>query len=161
MQLAKSISIVIGIFAIYFLLMSRRSATEIMDEYKLLTNQTNTASGYLTDAKQFDEEVESNDGRTVDIVTGFSYKYSFITSNGRTIEKNSGNYGDLPFNKQLSDVPFKIKFEYLPNEPNVNRIKHLSINVNSLFDWFSRRLLIPLIVFVILTTACFQYIQQL
>jgi hypothetical protein len=144
-DLMKSIFYGIAIIAAYFWLISGEDIKEVRDEYLILTKEKVVTKGQITNAEEFEEEIEINDGRNIKIVNGYTYKYAFLTLQGKKLENNSGNYGELPLDKELNDVPYDVEIEYVIEKPEINRIKEVWSNNTNLFDWFRREVLFYLL----------------
>ncbi|GGW37308.1 hypothetical protein [Arenibacter certesii] len=149
----------LAILAIYFWLISGPTLQGVIDEYLIITQEKITTKGQIIQADEFEDEIESNESRTMEIVNGYSYTYSFLTSDGRKIERLSGNYGELPLDKNLKDIPYDVEIEYVSKSPEINRIKGLWSNNTDLFQWFWQKVLFKFIVFIICLVISFLFIK--
>jgi hypothetical protein len=144
-SLAKGILWGAGITVGYIWLLSGTDLQKVCDEYRILREPKAIVSGQIISAEEFSEEVEKNDGRRIDIVHGYSYKYNFQTLNHQDIVAEGWNYADLPLKKSLNDIPYRIEVEYVIEKPELNRINGLWSNDPSLFEWFKRHVLLKLL----------------
>jgi hypothetical protein len=103
----------------------------IIDEYRLISQEKITTKGLITNAIWFEDDVEISDSKSQHI-TGYEYNYSFYSNKGEIITETRVSYGKLPLNIKKSQIPFKIKIEYLENETKLNKIEGLSANYENL-----------------------------
>jgi hypothetical protein len=148
-NLMKSIFYGIAIIAVYFCLLGVRGMKEVRDEYLILTKEKIVTKGQITHAEEFEEEIERNQGRNTEIVNGYTYKYEFLTLEGKKLENLSGNYGELPLNKNLNDIPYVVEIEYIKENPKINRIIGILDNNTDIFDWFRRNVLEKLLLLLL------------
>ncbi len=150
LNLAKSISfaLVISLGCIY-LIYDSNSLEKISNDYQLITQEKATIKGKIIEAEEFENVIESNDSRTVDIAYGYTYSYQFTLPSGVLIESEGGNYGELPAGKQLNDIPYEVDIEYLPENPQINRIKNLWSNNETLLELFRTEILLKLVVLLV------------
>lgn len=149
MQVLKSAIypiVALGIFL--WLAIDDLIVTNAVDEFLILTQETEFATGTVTDAAAFEQEIEKEKGNHTEVVyaTGYEYSYHFVTPDGTLIEKKSGNYGELPLSKALDDIPYEVEIEYLSTNPEISRISGLWSNNTTLLVWFKRNLLFKLII---------------
>jgi hypothetical protein len=125
-------------------MLSGPDLNEMTDEYKIITGDKNIVIGKITDAKEFEEEVEKSNG-DIQMANGYSYTYIFQTIDNQEIQAHGWNYGELPLEKALTEVPYQIEVEYLTADPNLNRVYGLWSNNSSLWEWFKHKVLLKLI----------------
>lgn len=102
-----------------------------LDDLRLLLHGT-TTSGYITDTW---EEAESGENGTV-WLHGATYRYRL--PDGQEIERETlTRQGRLDTDFRYLSEPYPIEVEYLPSNPEVNRIK--GEGTQSLFEWAWRK----------------------
>jgi hypothetical protein len=129
----------------------------IEKELRLVFQQKIATKGTITKAKRFEEFVEVSDtkGQYVD---GFEYSYSFSSTDGKIITSEGFTFQELPNNKQISQIPFRVNIEYLAENPKINRIV-LPYNNESFWDVFNNMLILPLMMFVLCCYFSFIFIK--
>jgi hypothetical protein len=135
----------VAIVALYVVLNCAGEMKNIRDEYLLVVADKEATTGQVIFAEDFDEEVEKFDGRKVDVVSGYYYKFRFSTNQGLKVEGDRRVYGELPLNKLSEDIPYDVKIEYVVERPELNRIVGDWNNNETLFDWFRHNVLFKLI----------------
>ncbi|MWB96387.1 hypothetical protein GON26_18645 [Flavobacterium sp. GA093] len=155
-------SVLLGlIFPIIFLFffLEKTNLNPILDKCRLLTGERIIASGIIIKAKYFEDFIESNEHTKTTEVSGYEYDYVFISKKGEKIITKNYSYGQLPNNKLISEIPYKVKVEYLAESPKNNRIVDLYYN-ESFVDFLKKELFIPLLIFLFCSYAAFKIIER-
>ncbi len=159
-KLIKYYLLAISILAFYFWLNSGPEWKRMRDEFLLITGDKVVVKGSIINADEFQDEIEQNDSRTIKVVHGFSYTYTFRTLNGVKIVSTGYNYGELPAEKTLNEIPYQIEVEYLKGNPNINRIKDFWSNNTGIGEWFRHHVLFKLIGLGFCLLVCFIIIKN-
>lgn len=159
--LAKSILSGLAILIVFFWLTiwDSKFLNPIEKDFRLIVQKKIITNGMITKAKWFEDVVESYNDRYVN-VDGYEYSYTFSSNKGESITTESGTYGELPNDKQFSQIPFQVNIEYLEENPKINRIIGLPENNKSLWDMLRNTLLLPLIFFIICCYFAFKIIES-
>jgi len=121
-----------------------------LNEFLLLTNKSEVANGYITKAEEIEDYVEFYEGRRIEKTLDFNFEYIFTLSNGKTITSYGSEVGALPdVLSNVSSKPYAIQIEYLPDNPETNRVKASWTGEKSLFQWFRQKVFIELIIFIL------------
>lgn len=118
-----------------------------INDYLLITKST-TTNGHITKVELDFEEVETNDGRSVDIAYFYSFEYNFKLPNGRVIKGYGTEFRDLGNNLLDKEVPFSVKIQYLAEDPQVSRVKGMASNDTTVLQWFRHRMIVQSIIFL-------------
>jgi hypothetical protein len=159
-KIAGSILLGIGILAFYLWVIIGPDIKVITDEYKLITGKKALVAGKIVEAEKIEEEVEKDAKGQIEMVQGYSYKYTFRTINNKEISAHGWNYGELPLDKSLDDIPYDIKVEYLVDNPSIYRINGLWSDNTSLFAWFRRLVLFRLLGFLFFIFIVYTIIRR-
>ena len=153
------IGLVIPIFAVWLWFNSYEN--DSFDEYALIT-KSKTTTGFITNAEEHKEEVETNGGRSSGIKYSFSYEYTFRLQNGTTINSNGVYEGShLPEDMQdLANKPYKVDVQYLPDNPQVNRVKDFLWHNTTVYEWFRFNILVGLIILIVCSYFGFAIIKE-
>ena len=138
---------VLGIIGIYWFITTGIRVNPF-HEYLLIT-QSKVANGFITDYNEYQDMVfipDSQGGGTED-VTDSEYKYEFTTENGKKIAEWSE---DVIINQDFTGNPIPIKVEYLPNNPEINRVKDGTNQCKTLKEFIWERLVLDLTIFLFL-----------
>lgn len=130
----------------------------IKKDLRLIFQKKIVTNGIITDAKWFEDAVESYGDKYVH-VDGYEYSYAFNSNKGEKFTSESSTYQELPNNKQISEIPFQVKIEYLEDNPKVNRIAGLPSNNESLWDMLRNTLILPLLFFTMCCYFSFLFIK--
>jgi hypothetical protein len=135
--------------------------TDAIDEFLILTQKTELTTGTITKAEAFEQEIEKENDKRMEIVyaTGYEYWFNFTTSEGQLIEEKSGNYGKLPLSKDIDDIPYEVEIEYLLSNPRINRISGIWSNNTTVFSWFKRNLVFKLIILGVCLYFSFMFMK--
>jgi len=85
----------------------------------LISQEKIITTGLITKAIWFEDDVEISDYKSTH-VTGYEYNYTFSSNNGEIVSGVNFTYGELPFNKLISEIPYEINIEYLKDQPKIN-----------------------------------------
>jgi hypothetical protein len=130
----------------------------IEKDFGLIVQKKIETKAIVTKGKWFEDVVESYNDRYVN-VDGYEYSYTFYSNKGERITTESFTYGELPNDKQISQIPFQVNVEYLVDDPKTNRIVGLPENNESLWDFLRNRLLLPLLYFALCCYFSFIFIK--
>jgi len=149
-NLLKSIIIGLAIPVVAVWLWYGSSSNNPINEYLLIT-KSETTEGFITNAEQHEEEVEANDGRTSGIKYSFSYDYTFTLPDGKIINSYGVEDGSrLPDNMQdIATKPYKVEIQYLPNNPEVSRVKDFLWHNSTVYEWIRFNILLGLIILIV------------
>jgi hypothetical protein len=118
-------------------------------ELQLLTHNTKTTNGYVTKAEEIEDYVETNNDRKIERKLDFTFEYSFTLPNGESITSYGSEPGPLPDDlRNISEKVKQVEVEYLPNNPQTNRIKAMWTGEKSILQWFRHRFVIGFLVFL-------------
>lgn len=145
LKVFKSILLGISIPLIAFLIWLVSSSSPIND--LLLITKNTTAKGYIVKAQEETDVVETNDGRTSNLVYFYGYDYNFTLTNGKTINAWGSEPGELPEYLMNLETPYQVEVEYLAENPKVSRIKGMDSNDTSVLQWIRHKMVIQAIVF--------------
>lgn len=160
-NLVKSILFGLALpIAFCWLFFDPKNINPIIDEYRLIAEDRITTIGIITKAKSFEDYVESNEGRTIQRVSGYEFSYTFSSNKDKKIISESFTYEELPNNKQISQIPFQVNIEYLEEDPKINRIVGLNTNNKSLWDVLRKMLFLPLMLFIFCCYFAFKIIER-
>lgn len=129
----------------------------IKKDLRLIFQKKIVTNGVITDAKWFEDAVESYGDKYVH-VDGYEYSYAFYSNKGEKFTSENSTYQELPNNKQISEIPFQVNIEYLEEDPKMNRIV-LPYNNENFWDVLNNMLLLPLILFVFCCYCAFKIIN--
>lgn len=117
-----------------------------INEYFLIT-KSQTIKGFITNAEEHGEDVEQDSGPS-GIRYSFSYDYTFTLPNGKVINAYGTEDGSrLPEDMQdISSKPYKVEIQYLPDNPNVSRVKDFLWHNSTVYEWFRFNILLGLII---------------
>lgn len=153
----KNISIGVAIIVVYlWCFIGSGSFKKATDGYIIITKDKITTEGQIIGVEDFEEEHPI--GNKVDVVNGYYYKYSFNTNDGIYVESFDKSYSEMPLNKSITDIPYKIDVEYIESNPDINRIKN-DYNNDSLFQWFKQRILLWLLGFIFCLFIAYRFIK--
>ena len=130
----------------------------IEKDLRLIFQKKIVTSGIITEAKWFENAVESYNDKYVH-VDGYEYSYTFSSNDGKKNTVEGFTFQELPNNKHISQIPFQVKIEYLEDDPKTNRIVGLAGNNESLWDILRNTLMLPLLFFVICCYISFRFIK--
>ena len=119
-----------------------------INEYLLIT-QSKTTNGLITHAEEREEEVDQDNGPS-GIKYSFSYDYTFTLANGRVINAYGVEDGSrLPGDMQdIATKPYKVEVQYLPDDPEVNRVRDFLWNNSTVYEWFRFNILLGVIILI-------------
>jgi hypothetical protein len=102
-------------------------------EYLLITKGI-TTNGFIINSEEYEDEVDIPDsqGGGSEPVTVDNYKYTFITQDGEVINNWSS---DLGYIKVFTGKPLPIQVEYLSNNPEINRVKDMTNQCNTIAEF--------------------------
>lgn|SRR5690554_3583608 len=107
----KNISIGIAIIVVYiWCFIGSSSLKKAIAGYAIITKDKITTVGQIIGVEEFEEEHPI--GNKVDVVSGYYYKYSFNTNEAIYVESFGKAYSEMPLNKGIKDIPYKIDVEY-------------------------------------------------
>lgn len=129
-------------FPIFLLWIFISDYERVHNEYLLIKN-SEVVIGTLFKAESEDVEIEDNN--KIGYAEGFNLYYSFKSSNGYEIQGEDFAMLDLPLEKDIKEIPYKVEVEYLKENPKINRIKDLPDNNNTFWELFRRELLFGVI----------------
>jgi len=120
-----------------------------IDEYLLITN-SKTITGFITNAEEQEEYVETNDGRTGGMRYSFSYDYTFKLSEGKIFNSyGTVDWSDVPDDmRDLATKHYKVEVQYLPNKPEISRVKNFLWHNTTVYEWLRYNILLGIIVLV-------------
>ena len=150
----------VSLLVFYFWIISDGAIQEVIDDYLIITQEKTVTKGLIIKAEEFEDIIETNEGRTVEVVNGYYYIYTFSTLNNKKIEVQGGNYGELPLKKTINDIPYEIEIEYLNEKPEINRIKGQWSNNTSLWSWFRRMILFKIVVLIVCLFISYEVIKR-
>ncbi len=127
-------------------------------EYMLIT-KSKIAIGFITNVDEYEDEVEIPDyqGGGSEMVTVDNYGYTFTTQDGKVINDRSS---DLGYMKEFKGKPLSIQVEYLPNKPEINRVKDKTNQCKTIGEFIWRRLGLGLFLLVIFLSIGFELIRK-
>lgn len=143
----KSIGIGISIPIIAILIWLVSSSSPIND-FWLITKST-IAKGYIIKAEEGTEVVESNEGRSSEVVYFYDYEYRFTLPSGKTMNAYGSEAGELPENLMNLENPYQVEVEYLADNPKVARVKGMVGNDTTVLQWIRHRIIIQTIIFLL------------
>lgn len=109
------------------------------NEFLLITKST-TANGFITSSEEQEDVVEP-EGRSASQVFNVYYEYHFTTKDGKTVKDHGSDTN--PKSGYLSDAnekPIPIVVEYIPSNPQINRIKDMTLQCKTITEFIWRRL---------------------
>jgi len=128
------------------------SSTIEINEFLLITHDKIKTTGFIIQAEEYDDLVESDYNRSAGVVYDFSFKYVFKLKDGSVRSSYGKENGRLPgFLSNVDNKPYPVKIEYLANNPNISRVKEYWSGNVSLFDWFRHRMVMWTILFLCCT----------
>lgn len=142
----KSIGIGISIPVIASIIWLVSSFSPINDF--LLITKSNSAKGFITEAREETEVVEYNDGRSTNLVYYYNYNYNFLLPNGKEIKAFGSEPGTLPDYLRNLETPHQVIVEYLANNPKISRVKGMQSNYTSISQLIRHKMIIQIIVFL-------------
>ncbi len=120
-----------------------------INEFLLLTRETQIANGVITNAEEIEDYVDLYEGRKTVKTLDFNFEYSFSLPNGKSVTSFGSEAGPLPgFLSNVPNKPFPIKVEYLSGSPKTNRIMATWTGEKTLLQWFRHKVVIGLIGFI-------------
>jgi hypothetical protein len=132
-----------------------------LNEFLLLTNKTNVASGQITRAEEVEDYIETNNDRKIERTLDFHYEYTFKLPNGKSVTSIGSEAGALPVVLlKVKDKPLPIEVEYLASNPETNRVKASWTGEKSLFQWFRQKFIIGFLIFLFCFWWGFQIIKD-
>lgn len=148
-NLIKSIIIGLAIPIVAVWLWYNSSNNNPTNEYLLIT-QSKTTEGFITNAGEREEEVEPDNGPS-GIKYSFSYDYTFRLPNGKIISAYGVEDGSrLPDDMHdLAIKPYKVEVQYLPDNPEVNRVKDFLWHNSTVYEWFRFNILLGVIILIV------------
>ena len=154
-------SILIGLLfptIFFYLFLEVNNFNPIKKEFLLITESKIRTTGLIIKAKHQENYIEMEGLRNQYevLVLGYIYYYTFISNKGEKIITEDFIYGELPNNKNISQIPFQVNIEYLEENPKINRIAGLDSNNESLLDLLENELMLPLIFFI--GSCCFTFL---
>jgi len=118
------------------------------DELRLIQHGIKT-KGQIYEVKQESDVIEELEGRKATYVEEYYYKFSFVLPSGDTIYGSGKESGSLPSElEEIDDNPQQVIIEYLPENPNVNRVSEMTNSNRTFYEWFRYNLLGGLILFL-------------
>jgi hypothetical protein len=118
-----------------------------VNDYLLITKSTST-NGQITKVELDFEEVETNDGRSVDVAYFYGYEYNFKLPSGKVIKGFGNESRDLANDILDQEVPFDVKIEYLAGDPQVSRVKGMASNDTTVLQWIRHRMIFQSFIFL-------------
>lgn len=120
-----------------------------VNEFLLLTNNSEIANGYVTKAEEIKDYVEVYEGRKIEKTLDFNFEYTFTLPNGNNVTSFGSEVGALPdILSNVSLKPYPVQVEYIANNPETNRVKATWTGEKSLFQWFRHKVIIGLLIFL-------------
>lgn len=149
LNLVKSIIIGLAIPIVAVWLWYNSNNNNPINEYLLIT-QSKTTKGFITNAEEYEEEVDQDSGPS-GIKYSFSYDYNFRLANGKVIYAHGSEDGShLPDDMQdVSSKPYEVQVQYLPNNPDVSRVKNFLWHNETVYEWFRFNILLGLIILIV------------
>jgi hypothetical protein len=130
-----------------------------VNEYLLIT-KSKTTNGFITKADEQDDIVETNDGRSSEQVFYYYYEYKFLV-NGKAFISYGNEDGTLPDDlTNLAEKSFPIEVEYLPENPQISRVKGMPSGHTTVYEWLRYSVLMGVIVFLICSYFGFMSIRN-
>jgi hypothetical protein len=158
-QLIKSIisGVSIPVIAAVIWLVSSSSP---LNDLSLIT-KGKIAQGYITKAEEQSEEVSYNDDRSHGIRYYYTYEYNFAIPTGKRITSFGEEDGELPeYFIDLAFKPYAVDVEYLPNNPQICRVKEMESSDKTIWAWLRHRFSIGAIVMVFFIYLGFSTIKN-
>lgn len=119
------------------------------NEFRLIEHGIKT-KGQIYQVKQESDVIEEHEGRKATYVEEYYYKFSFVLPSGDTIYGSGKEGGSLPSElEEVDDNPQQVIIEYLPENPNVNRVSEMTNSNHTLYEWFRYNVLGGLILFIV------------
>jgi len=127
-------------------------------EYMLITNSKVT-NGFIIRVEEYEEEVDVPDsqGGGSEPVTIDNYKYTFKTQDGKIINNWSS---DLGYIENFTGEPLPIEVEYLPDSPEVNRVKDKTSQCKTIGEFIWRRLGLGILLLLMFSSIGYHFIRM-
>lgn len=123
------------------------------NEFRLIQYGIKT-NGQIYEVKQESDVIEEHEGRKATYVEEYYYKFSFVLPSGDTIYGSGKEGGSLPGElEEIDDNPKQVVIDYLPENPDLNRVSEMTDSNHTLYEWFRYNLLGGLVLFIV--TALF------
>ncbi len=126
-------------------------------EYLLITKGL-TTNGFIINSKEYEDEVDVPDsqGGGSEPVTVENYEYTFSTQDGKVINNWSS---DLGYIKNFTGRPLLIQVEYLPDSPEINRVKDETSQCKTIGEFVWRRLVLGMLLLLMFLSIGFTLIK--
>jgi Family of unknown function (DUF6804) len=149
------IGIIALIAAFWFVIYS----TKVNPYYEfMLITKSKIADGFITNLKEYEDEVEIPDsqGGGSKPVTVDDYEYTFTTQDGKAIDSWSSDIGYI---ENFTGQPLPIKVEYLPDNPEINRVKDETNQCNTIGEFIWRRLVLGILLLIMFSSIGYHFIR--
>jgi hypothetical protein len=104
------------------------------EELRLIQHGIKT-KGQIYEVKKESDVIEENEGRKATYVEEYYYKFSFVLPSGDTIYGSGKEGGSLPSElEEIENNPQQVIIDYLPENPNVNRVSEMTDSKHTLYE---------------------------
>jgi hypothetical protein len=127
-------------------------------EYMLIT-KSKVTNGFIIRIEEYEDEVDVPDsqGGGSEPVTVDNYEYTFSTQDGKVINNWSS---DLGYIKNFTGRPLLIQVEYLPDNPEINRVKDETSQCKTLGEFVWSRLVLGMLLLLMFLSIGFTLIKN-
>lgn len=161
-DLVKSILLALLLpgFTFWFLVLDPNFINPLKKNIEFVRQKKLQTNGIITNAEKEEDYLEHYDSRVITKIHGYAYDYTFYTNKGKKINSKVFEYGDLPDNKEINEIPFNVKIQYLENDPKNNKIVGVPYRNMTLWDIFRTELLFPFILILLFSFIAFKMIEK-
>jgi hypothetical protein len=160
LKLTVSILTSLGILALCLWLLLGSDLQSIKDEYRLIVGDKAKVTGRIIKAEEFQDYAKELERGITREVSGYLYTFAFQPRGHDVIEVDGWNYGELPLDKGLGDIPYEVQVEYLVDDPALCRIIGLWSNHLSVGEWFKHHILFKLLGLLFCIYICYRLVQS-
>ncbi|MDR3593829.1 DUF6804 family protein [Clostridium sp.] len=108
------------------------------NEYLLIT-QGITTNGFIIYSEEH-EDVAEQEGRSAVQVYDVYYEYTFTTQDGKIIKSHASDRNSEPgYLHDANEKPIPIEVEYIPLNPEINRVKNMTNQCHTIAEFFWRK----------------------
>lgn len=148
-EILKAWLIIISVIIIIDIWIIWESKDKIAFDYSFITKEKNTIDATVFSMKEIETEEEVSNGNSTrtNVYNGFIYFYKF-TYNGKEYSGKDYSFNDTENTNTISDIPYKMKIEFIKDEPEMNRIIGFSF-INDWYSFFKEYFLIKMVILLI------------
>ncbi|MCX6350871.1 MAG: hypothetical protein NTX03_03305 [Bacteroidetes bacterium] len=128
-------------------------------EFLLITKAT-TVKGFITHSEEEEDDVESEtQGSRRSFI--IYYDYTFTTKKGEIIKDHASDRSPKSgYLQEANATPLPIDVEYISSDPQIHRIKDMTGQANTLFDFLWRRIGLGIILLLVFCGIGFEIIKN-